>query len=161
MADLRADWHAMLSHQLPELPPVDDFIATLDDVFAWLVGARVERLAAIPVGREQLERGWVPPPTITRWPGGAPLEQIRFAAANHLLVDLDYQGSTRPIEPYALRRSKAGDLLVYAIKSETGELRAYRVDRIDGVRITNTSFTPRYAIELSHALPVRSGRDPR
>jgi predicted DNA-binding transcriptional regulator YafY len=132
-----------------------------DTVVAVLEGARVERLAAIPIGREQLEAGWVPPPTITRWPGGAPLEQIRFAAANHLLVDLDYQRSTRLIEPYALRRSKAGDLLVYAIKSETGELRAYRVDRIDGVRITNTSFTPRYAIELSHALPVRSGRHPR
>jgi hypothetical protein len=76
MADLRADSHAMLSHQLPELPPVDDFMATLDDVFAWLEGTPVERLTPIPVGREQLERGWVPPPTITRWPGGAPFDPV-------------------------------------------------------------------------------------
>jgi predicted nucleotidyltransferase component of viral defense system len=157
-ADLRADWQAMLAHQLPELPPVEDFIAALDDVFTWLRGGRVEPLMSVPVGREQIEPGWVAPPTITRWPDGAPLEQIRFAGANHLLVDLAYQGSRRLIEPYALRRSRAGNLLVYAIKVQTGEVRAYRADRIEGVRITNTSFTPRYAIELSVALPVRAGR---
>ena len=30
------------------------------------------------------------------------LEIIRFAAANHLCVDLEYQGSVRRIEPYSL-----------------------------------------------------------
>lgn len=156
-ADLRADWQAMLAHQLPELPPVEDFIDALDDVFTWLQGGRVASLASVPVGREQIEPGWVAPPTITRWPDGAPLEQIRFAGAKHLLVDLAYQGSGRLIEPYALRRSRAGNLLVYAIKVETGDVRAYRADRIEGVRITNTGFRPRYAIELSVALPVRTG----
>ncbi len=157
-ADLRADWHAMLAHQLPELPPVEDFIVALDDVFGWLQGAPVELLAAVPVGGEQIDAGWIAPPTITRWPDGAPLEQIRFAGANHLLVELTYRGSTRLIEPYALRRSKAGNLLVYAVKAGTGEVRAYRADRIQAVRITTTSFRPRYAIELSVALPVQTGR---
>jgi predicted nucleotidyltransferase component of viral defense system len=157
-ADLRADWEAMLAHQLPVLPPIDEFIDTLADVFDWLGGAEPAHLASVPALRERLEPGWVAPPTITRWPGGAPLEQIRFAGANHLLVDLAYQGSTRLIEPYALRRSQAGNLLVYAIKARTGEVRAYRVDRIEGVRITSTAFTPRYAIELSVALPVGTRR---
>jgi predicted nucleotidyltransferase component of viral defense system len=157
-ADLRADWGAMLTHQLPVLPPVDEFINALQDVFAWLGGEEALQLQPVPNGREQIEASWVAPPTITRWSGGAPLEQIRFAGANHLLVELDYQNSTRMIEPYALRRSKAGNLLVYAIKAQTGEVRAYRVDRIEGVRITNTAFTPRYAIELSVALPVSTGR---
>ena len=157
-ADLRADWQAMLAHQLPELPPVDDFIDALNDVFSWLQGGVLASLPSVPVGRQQLEPGWVAPPTITRWPDGAPLEQIRFAGANHLLVELAYQGSRRLIEPYALRRSRAGNVLVYAIKAETGEVRAYRADRIEGVRITNTSFGPRFAIELSVALPVRTGR---
>ena len=157
-ADLRADWQEMLAHQLPELPPVDDFLDALDEVFAWLHGARVEPLASVPVGREEVEPGWIAPPTITRWPGGAPLEQIRFAGANHLLVDLAYRGSRRLIEPYALRRSKAGNLLFYGVKAKTGEVRAYRVDRIEGVDITKTSFVPRYAIELSMALPVTTGR---
>lgn len=157
-ADLRADWQAMLAHQLPVLPPIDEFIETLADVFEWLGGVELAHLASVPALRERLEPGWVAPPTITRWPGGAPLEQIRFAGANHLLVELAYQGSTRLIEPYALRRSQAGNLLVYAIKFETGEVRVYRVDRIEGVCLTNRSFAPRYAIELSVALPVRARR---
>jgi predicted DNA-binding transcriptional regulator YafY len=127
-------------------------------MFGWLGGEEPVPLEPVPAGREQIEPTWVAPPTITRWPGGAPLEQIRFAGANHLLVELYYQGSARLIEPYALRQSKAGNLLVYAIKAETGEVRAYRVDRIEGVRLTDMSFVPRYAIELSVALPVRTGR---
>jgi predicted DNA-binding transcriptional regulator YafY len=107
--------------------------------------------------RGRIEAGWVAPATMTRWPGGAPLEQIRFAGANHLLVDLAYKGSTRVIEPYALRRSQAGNLLVYAIKASTREVRSYRVDQIEGVRVLNQPFTPRYAVELSAALPVRTG----
>ncbi|MFN8160580.1 MAG: nucleotidyl transferase AbiEii/AbiGii toxin family protein [Solirubrobacterales bacterium] len=157
-ADLRADWQAMLAHQLPTLPPVGEFLDALAGVFEWLAGAEAPVPEPVPAGREQIEPTWVAPPTITRWPGGAPLEQIRFAGANHLLVELRYQGTTRLIEPYALRRSKAGNLLVYAIKAQTGEVRAYRVDRIQGVRITDTPFSPRYAIELSVALPVRTGR---
>jgi predicted nucleotidyltransferase component of viral defense system len=157
-ADLRADWAAMLEHQLPTLPPIDEFVDTLELLFGWLEGAEAPALEPVPAGREQLESGWVAPPTITSWPGGAPLEQIRFAGANHLLVELRYQGTTRLIEPYALRRSMAGNLLVYAIKAQTGEIRAYRVDRIQGVRVTDTPYVPRYAIELSVALPVRTGR---
>ena len=158
LTELRADWQAMLAHQLPVLPPIDEFVDTLEAVFAWLGGAEPARLEPVPALRERLEPGWVAPPTITRWPGGAPLEQIRFAGANHLLVELRYQGTTRLIEPYALRRSQAGDLLIYAIKVATGEVRSYRVDRIQGVRVTGTSFVPRYAIELSVALPVSTGR---
>lgn len=158
LADLRNDWRAMLAHQLPVLPAVDEFLDALAGVFSWLDGDDVARLESVPVGREQLETKWAAPATITRWPGGVPLEQIRFAGANHLLVELRYQGSTRIIEPYALRRSRVGNLLVYAIKAETGEVRAYRVDRIEGVRVTDQAFTPRYAIELSVALPVATGR---
>lgn len=157
VADLRADWQAMLDHQLPELPPVEDFLHALAELFGWLGGKEPVLLERVPA-RERLEPEWAPPPTITRWPGGVPLEQIRFAGNNRLLVELRYQNSTRLIEPYSLRRSRAGNLLVYALKHETGEIRAYRVDQIQGVRITDIPFTPSYAIELSAALPVRTGR---
>jgi predicted nucleotidyltransferase component of viral defense system len=157
IAVLRNDWEAMLAHQLPTLPPVDEFIDTLEELFDWLGGAVAEPLESLSSGREAIDDSWSAPPTIVRWPGGAPLEQIRFAGANRLLVELRYQGSTRLIEPYALRRSKAGNLLVYAIKISTGEVRAYRIDRIEGVRVTETPFRPRYAIELSVPLPVRTG----
>lgn len=158
IAELGADWEAMLGHQLPTLPPVGEFVTALDDLFGWLEGEGGVELEPVPAGREPVEEEWVAPATITRWPEGAPLEKIRFAGANNLLVELQYQGSTRLIEPYALRRSKAGNLLVYAIKAGSGELRAYRVDRIEGAQVTQTPFVPRFANELSVALPVRTGR---
>ncbi len=154
LADLEADWPAMLAHQLPVLPPIDGFLDALDGVFSWLGGAEPVHLEPAPALREQLDPAWIAPPTLTSWPGGAPLEQIRFAGANHLLVELAYQGTTRLIEPYALRRSQAGNLLVYAIKVATREVRSYRVDRIQGVRVTRTPFVPLYAIELSMAAPI-------
>jgi predicted nucleotidyltransferase component of viral defense system len=158
IAELGADWEAMLGHQLPTLPPVGEFVTALDDLFGWLKGEGGVELEPVPAGREAVEEEWVAPPTISRWPGGAPLEKIRFAGANNLLVELRYRGSTRLIEPYALRRSRAGNLLVYAIKAGSGALRAYRVDRIEGAVVTQTPYIPRFANELSVALPVRTGR---
>lgn len=60
IADLRADWDAMLAHQLPVLPPVDEFMETLQDVFAWLGGAEAPQLEPVPTLRERLEPGWGP-----------------------------------------------------------------------------------------------------
>ena len=154
--ELRADWEHMLGHQLPVLPPVDEYLDTLAELFAWLEGAAAPVLEPVPT-REALEPGWAAPATIEVWPGQGPIEQIRFAGANHLLVELGYQDRVRLIEPYSLRRSKAGHLLIYAVKAQTGEIRAYRTDRIQSVRVTPTSFLPRYAVELSTVLPVRSG----
>jgi hypothetical protein len=34
-AELRNDWQAMLAHQLPVLPPIDEFLDTLEGVFDW------------------------------------------------------------------------------------------------------------------------------
>ncbi|MFI5003386.1 MAG: nucleotidyl transferase AbiEii/AbiGii toxin family protein [Solirubrobacterales bacterium] len=97
-ADLRADRGAMLAHQLPVLPPVDEFIDALEDVFAWLGGEEPVQPGPTPAAGEEIDASWVVPSTLTRWPGGAPLGQIRFAGANHLLVELDYQASTRLID---------------------------------------------------------------
>lgn len=149
VGELSADWGVMLGHQLPALPPVEEFLKALPIVFDWLADRDATALASAPVLGESIESSWSAPPTMTRWQGGAPLEQIRFAGANHLLVELRYRETSRLIEPYSLRLSKAGNLLLFAIKAKSGELRSYRVDRIEDVTITGQSFAPRYAIELS------------
>jgi predicted DNA-binding transcriptional regulator YafY len=82
------------------------------------------------------------------------IEMIRFAAANRLLVEIDYRDkkgvrSTRAIEAYSLRRSKAGEVLLMAVRTTDGKDRSYLVDSILGVTPTQTSFTPRYPIELT------------
>jgi predicted nucleotidyltransferase component of viral defense system len=151
--ELRAEWSNMLEHQLPALPPVDDFWNELPHLFDWLDGTDVAQLATAPVVGA-VEIGWTPPPTITTWRTGVPLETVRFAAANRLCVELGYQGSRRLIEPYSLRRTLDGNLLLAAVKARTGEVRTYRVDRIESVRVTTQPFRPRYAIEFAAAGPL-------
>jgi WYL domain len=93
------------------------------------------------------DRTWSLPPTLATW-GRASLEVVRFAGVNHLLIELGYNGSTRLIEPYSLRRSSAGALLLYGIRADSREIRCYRVDRIQSVKATTQPFQPVYAIEF-------------
>lgn len=81
------------------------------------------------------------------------LEVIRFAAGNQLCVDLTYEGKVRRIKPYSLRETSAGYFLLHAVKSETGENRAYRLDRIEGASVTQQGYSPRYLIELTQEGP--------
>ncbi len=156
--ELEADWAAMLGHQLPALPPFEQLWQELPGLFGWLHGT-VERVVRPEiqvggVGAVAIDDVWRPPAMAQAWHASAPLEIIRFAAANHLCVDLSYQGSRRLIEPYSLRRTKDNNLLLYAVKHQTGEARSYRVDRIQGAQVTQTSFSPRYAVELTPVGPI-------
>jgi hypothetical protein len=66
--------------------------------------------------------------------GTGALEIIRFAASNRMYVDLDYGSQTRRIEPYSLRQTRDGNVILHAVKAATGEHRSYHVDRIQGAR---------------------------
>lgn len=136
----------MLAHQLPVLPPFDQFWQELPQVFAWLSGdaAKIETTPYPAQAGEDL--AWRPPSWAQSWGQKIPLEVIRFAAANHLCVDLTYQRSQRLIEPYSLRRTKDGNLLLHAIRHASGEHRAYRVDQIEGASVTDVPFIPKYSI---------------
>lgn len=156
LEELETEWVQMLGHQLPALPRLEDFWAELPRLFQWLEGAvSRQRLAPVAAGTsEDLNPEWTPPPMVSTWGGRVPLESVRFAAANRLCVNLGYQGSVRTIEPYSLRQTRAGNLLLFAVKAESSELRAYRVDRIESVQITNRMFAPRFAIEFSLGGPL-------
>ena len=92
IAALEADWDQMLAHQLPALPPLQSFLDELPLLFGWLEGtAEFEELPPLPTGRD--DEDWSPPPTVATWRVGIPLETVRFAATNHLCVELLYQGS--------------------------------------------------------------------
>ncbi len=148
--ELESEWASMLAHQLPALPPFEQFWSSLPAVFDWLHGA-IEKAAPqpIPAMGGVMDDAWRPPAMVHAWHTHVPLEVIRFAAANHLCVNLTYQGSQRLIEPYSLRRTQEGNLLIHAVKHQTGEPRSYRVDRIQGADATQEPFIPRYAIEFS------------
>lgn len=159
--ELVADWPVMLAHQLPSLPPVEAFLSELPALFAWIEEGRPRAVpAAFPLAAGDIIIR--PPAGALSVPGmvsTAPIEVIRFAASNRLCIELDYtdeQGkrSVRVIEPYSLRRTQAGDIVLHAVRSDNQQHRSYRIDRIRGARTTQQPFTPRYAIELTPTGPI-------
>lgn len=160
-AAIEVEWEQMLGHQLPTCPPFDEFWQELPAVFDWLnEAAAVPMLAAISTGRVAVDAEWRPPAMVRAWGAGAnSMETIRFAAANRLCVQLDYtkedgERTAPTIEPYSVRRTSAGDLLLFGVKADTGESRSYRLDRIRSATVTRQAYRPRYAIELTATGPL-------
>lgn len=161
---IEVEWEQMLGHQLPTCPPFDEFWRELPAVFDWLnERSATPTLAAVPAsgfGRAPLDDTWRLPSMVRAWGAQAgSLETIRFAAANHLCVQLDYtkdngERTAPTIEPYSVRRTSAGDLLLFGVKPDTGESRSYRLDRIRSATVTRQAFRPRYAIELTASGPL-------
>jgi predicted nucleotidyltransferase component of viral defense system len=158
--ELVAEWGNMLGHQLPALPPVESFWDALPGFFGWLAGTRAAATVApypLAAGDQVLRM----PAGAFRLPGRSTsfIEVIRFAAGNHLCIDLDYvdehgRRDTRTIEPYSLRRTLEGNTVLKAVRSQNQVDRSYRVDRILGARITQQTFVPRYEVELTPSGPL-------
>ena len=154
-SELEVTWSNMLGHQLPALPPLDDFWNALPEIFRWILsGAEVAQRSFIRHGPGET-------PVVSRvLPMGVPvharsvLEIIRFSAANFLCVDLRYDGSLRRIEPYSLRQTLEGNFVLHAIRSDSGEHRSYRVDRMQSASVTSQVFSPRYVVELTSTGPL-------
>lgn len=169
---LEIDWGHALRHQLPVLPPVDEFFAALTEVLDWLfaVEAAPLPLPAVPARSGEVE---VPPVRFARpapaaglgrgapapsraWPAetfGSRMDRIRYGARNRLLVRIDYHGVPRLVEPYSLRVPRTGNLLLYVHEVQRaggpgGGIKAFKVAEIGRVEITAQPFQPRYLIEL-------------
>ena len=126
-----------------------DFWATLDEVFAWLAG--VAPAVAQRVERVDLDPAWMAPRAITSWRRGLPLELIRYAGPTASRSTSNRAesgpGGSRRVEPYSLRRSVDGNLLLFVV-NDRGQLRGYRVDRIAGARPAEETFRPRFLVEF-------------
>lgn len=158
--ELVAEWGNMLGHQLPASPPVESFWDALPEFFGWLAGTGAPvAVTAYPLAAgDQVVRV---PAGAFRLPGRSTpfIEVIRFAAANHLCVELDYvseegRRGARTIEPYSLRRTQDGNVLLHALRSQGRQHRSYRVDRILGASITQQTFIPSYTVELTPTGPL-------
>lgn len=149
--EVEQEWGNMLGHQLPSLPPFAAAWEALSDVFNWLEGvSALPRLSRAVDGL--LDDQWRAPHSMVSWGTGAPIELIRFAGANRLMVEIDYRPlngrwGARVVEPYSIRRSREGHLLLLVV-NDRGQVRSYRLDRIAGVRVTRHTFAPRYVVEF-------------
>ena len=159
-ADLEAGWENMLAHQLPALPPLDAFWNELPAFFAWLEGGQIP---AEPVAYPRSAGDMILRDRRLNLGVGAAtqsaIEVVRFAASNRLCVELDYRNeqgvaSTRIAEPYSLRRTSEGNILLHVYDYKRNADISFRVDRIRAARVTNKSFTPRHEIELTPEGPI-------
>jgi predicted nucleotidyltransferase component of viral defense system len=165
-AAIEVEWEQMLAHQLPTCPPFAEFWQELPEVFEWLNEAiAAPTFAAVPggaFGRDALDTTWRLPPMVQAWGDEAgSLETIRFAAANRLCVQLDYtkvsgERTAPVIEPYSVRRTSAGHLLLFGVKADTGESRSYRLDGVNAATVTRRPFRPRYVVELTASGPLEA-----
>lgn len=169
--ELRSEWENMLAHQLPVLPALDGILERLSGLLQWIEQPEVVPAAPtlpaapVPAGTVPLSAAG-----IRYWGGGSPLEVVRFAGANRLLIEFDYNGRHRIAEPYSLRTAEAtGNLLLYAWESGATHIKAFKVAAMSAVRATGKSFQPRYRVELTStgalsappaARPSRTARYP-
>ena len=152
--EMSQNWEPMLAHQLPKLPGLDTYWDSLPTFFLWLEGHETrEKPQLVPIpGDGQIYQpayGHLGLKMLNR----NSLEVIRFAAGNRLCVNLDYtdnngRRSSRVIEPYSLRQAQNGNVLLYGVRAEDGEIRSYKIDQINDASITNRVFAPRFQIEL-------------
>ena len=146
--EIESDWEVMLGHQLPAVPPIGSFWSAIPEFFTWLHGSIASSSpTGIPLGPNEE----VVSASSTSQDLGmdAPaLERIRFAAANRLCIDLGYQGDLRRVEPYSLRRTRDGDVVLYVCEVGAIECVTYRTKSLSEVGITSQAFAPKYAIEL-------------
>jgi predicted nucleotidyltransferase component of viral defense system len=149
-AELISEWKNMLAHQLQVLPPFEQYWEELPKLFAWIEGVFTPKPLVAISGEGE---GWSPPPIMWVSGTGLSLEPIRFAAVNHLCVELEYmkQGvefKTYLIEPYSLRRTQDSNLVLHAIRKDVNGHRAFRVDWIRKIKVSNQTFKPQYKIEF-------------
>jgi predicted nucleotidyltransferase component of viral defense system len=148
--ELRSEWENMLAHQLPVLPSLNDLLARLTALIRWIDEPAIALpgvgLKAPPVAAGQALYA----PSGIQYSGtGQPLEIIRFAGMNRLLVEFDYHGRRRLVEPYSLRTAATGNLLFYAWELAAGHIKAFKIAEMMNIRVTSDSFAPRYLIEFT------------
>ena len=142
---IESRWEPMLGRAVGLLPAFDDYWNELPTFFAWLYGQEYQ-IALLPISAED---AWKP--AMLSWQRGQNqlLEPIRHAAVNRLLISLGYRGQYRLVEPYSLRLTRAGNVLFYALKAQTREIRSYRLDCIQSIDVTHQPFTPIFRIEFT------------
>jgi hypothetical protein len=153
LANLRVDWDGMLAHQLPTpLLGLEPFWNEIDQVFEWLKGiSPLINLASAQIESQPTTLASAKSLNFARQ--GFNMQLLRYSALNRLKIKIFYeakQGGTAPrlVEPYSLRRTQQGNVLLYAI-NQNNELRSYRLDRIYGMEPSGQSFIPKFRVEIS------------
>ena len=147
--EVAAEWANMLAHQLPQLPPMQGMLVRLADAILWVDPMPVAVIGGPPPIPARATETIVAPGSAVLWRTEIPLESVRFAGSNRLLIQFVYGGKIRTLEPYSLRRSNRDNLLLYGWELESMQIKAFDVAKITQLSTTNRTFSPRYLVECS------------
>lgn len=153
LEELDSQWHNMLAHQLPALPPLDSFWQDLEPCFAWIEGSLKEQHLVSPT---LMDGDIFYPGRITNaFSIDSVIHKIQFAAANRVCIELTYHNKTRIIEPLSFRRSKNGKKFLVGHERESDQPKRFFLMEIQNVIITNIPYSEkRYSVEINTNNPV-------
>lgn len=153
LEELNAQWHNMLAHQLPALPPLDSFWSDLEPFFEWIEDNLQEQelVSSSEMDGEIFQPGRI----ANAFSINSIIHKIQFAAANRVCVALTYNGKIRIVEPLSFRQAKSGNKLFYGFERDSQSLKAFTLLKIQGVTVTNSSYSEKqYAIEINAKGPI-------
>ncbi|MGH7648008.1 MAG: nucleotidyl transferase AbiEii/AbiGii toxin family protein [Gemmatimonadaceae bacterium] len=158
-AELRSDWDAMLAHQLPYAAPVEGAIERLVRALEWLVAHVSRSIRGTATGLATVPNAGAGGVVAPRGMHGSIIDRLRFAGANRLLVQFDYHGRRRRVEPYSLRwASTTGNLNFYGWEAVTNQIKAFTVNKMSAVQVLTDTFVPKYNVELAKSDAIGVGR---
>lgn len=152
---LKTNWEHQLSHQISNLPPVETYIADLEDAIAWWLEPETAKPRLAPIPGQIVPRQFFP--TRGRQTESTRvLELIRRAAHNRQCVLILYHDHERLVEPYSLRYPETGNELLYVRELEKDGMRsdkrthptAYKIHDIYSASVSNKTFIPKWEVEL-------------
>lgn len=144
--ELEPQWEHMLAHQLPSLPPMSAFWDDLQPFFDWLNGTlEVQQL----VQSDVISGTTFQVDSHHYAQTDSLVHKIQFAAANRVCVKLRYSGKDRIIEPLSFRIASTGKKLFYGFERETGHVKAYEINKIEFVEVTNLQYVEKYPVEIN------------
>jgi hypothetical protein len=146
--ELRSDWQVSLPHQLNYLPNFDivkdEFLSLIVKVLPPLVTPKISSYvrALPPEGRSYIS---IPQKFYAYQ---SPLQTIKQAGRDKLMVQMIYKNEVRFVEPYSIRVTKDGNLTFFGWQEGDFHIKQFRLDRIQSIQLTNKSFYPKYPIEF-------------
>ena len=146
--ELESQWHNMLAHQLPSLPPLESFWKELNPFFAWLEGNLKQQHLVSPsdIDGEIFHPGRV----VNAFSVDLVVHRIQFAAANRVCVEFMYRNKPRTVEPLSFRRAKSSNRLLCGYEKGDNFPKTFSLSQIHDIKVTNITYSERkYPIEIN------------
>jgi predicted nucleotidyltransferase component of viral defense system len=150
--EMGSQWHNMLAHQLPFLPPLESFWGELAPFFSWLEG-NVQEKHFVEISDKD-EQIFQPGRIESVFSANAIIHKIQFAAANRICVEIFYHDHKRIVEPLSFRISKDQNKLFYGYERNAAQVKCYHLAKIKTIDILNLPYKEReFSVDITARNP--------